>query len=61
VALAVRTDQADEGLLRRILSSVLEMAWDEFQPWIQGERTVLGRPHGDELYIELQKLVEKWK
>jgi hypothetical protein len=33
VALAVRTDQADEGLLRRILSSVLEMAWDEFQPW----------------------------
>jgi hypothetical protein len=61
VALAVRTDQADEALVRRILSGVLEMAWDRFEPWIQGERTVLGPPHGDELYIELQKLVEKWK
>lgn len=60
VALAIRTNTADEELIRRLLESVLILSWDKFQPWIAGERTTLGKPDGDDLYIELQKVVERW-
>jgi len=59
VALAVRTNTADEELIQRILDTVLIMSWEKFQPWIAGERTTLGK-NGDALYIELQKVVERW-
>lgn len=60
VALAIRTNNADEELIRRLLEAVLLLSWEKFKPWIDAEKETMGKPAGDELYFELQKLVEKW-
>lgn len=60
VALAVRMKHADEELTKRLLEGVLRSCWVRFKPWIEGERDVLGREDGKDLYIELEKLIEHW-
>lgn len=60
VALAVRTDHADEELVRRLLEGVLRSCWIRFKPWIDGEREVLGTIEGKDLYIELERLIQRW-
>lgn len=60
VALGVRTGQADEDIIRRILEGVLISCWVQFKPWIEGERDVLGPAEGRDLYIELEKLIQRW-
>jgi hypothetical protein len=58
VALLVRTDHADNELIRRILYGVLTRCYELYLPWIEGERLAAG---DRELYIELQELIKRWK
>jgi len=60
VALGVRTHHADEELVKRLLEGVLKSCWLRFKPWIEGEREVLGAAEGKDLYIELEKLIQRW-
>jgi hypothetical protein len=58
VALLVRTDHADNELIRRILYAVLTRCYELYLPWIEGERLAAG---DRDLYIELQELIKRWK
>jgi len=58
VALLVRTDDADNELIRRILYGVLKRTYELYLPWIEGERKAAD---DEDLYIELEELIKHWK
>lgn len=60
-ALAVRMGSVDEEKVRRSLEMVLVSCWTAYKPWIEGERELDPQPVGEEIYCELQVVVERWQ
>lgn len=58
VALAIRTKNADEELIKRQLEGVLTTSFVKLEPWIKREREVAGGDNS--IYGEIAELVAGW-